>query len=134
MTPNNSVTFDDIALSESEFKSATAVWDYLETLAADSPPERQAWAVAFKLLMRVHKAHSASAADLEVDKLVSREDRWALSALRPDLQRLLSTVWQHGQWKLGELRHWERVWLYLRHLDGVLNGLDTTREVADGAT
>lgn len=116
------MTFDDIVMSEAEYKGALRIWEQLEELARDCPPERAHWGQAFRMLMRIHRAQTAEqTVPFSVEDVISDEDRAALVTLRPELQRLLSTVWQHGQWKLGELHAWERVWLFLRHLDGVLH-------------
>lgn len=122
------MTFDDIALDPLTLRAAERLSEHLQILGDVAPKGREHWSACLRMFVRIHTAQTMVTTPLTVDDVIPASDREALATLQPELDRLLSTVWQHGQWKLGELNAWQRVWMYLRELHETL-----TREVGDGA-
>ena len=121
------MTFDDIALDPLTLRAAERLSEHLQILGDVAPKGREHWSACLKMFVRIHTAQTMVTTPLTVDDVIEASDREALATLQPELDRLLSTVWHHGQWKLGELAAWQRVWMHLRHVHETL-----TREVADG--
>lgn len=121
------MTFDDIALDPLTLRAAERLSEHLQILGDVAPKGREHWGACLKMFVRIHTAQTMVTTPLTVDDVIPASDREALATLQPELDRLLSAVWHHGQWKLGELAAWQRVWLYLRELHETL-----TREVGDG--
>lgn len=120
------MTFADIALDPLTLRAAERLSEHLQILGEVAPKGREHWSACLKMFVRIHTAQTMVTTPLTVDDVIEASDREALATLQPELDRLLSTVWQHGQWKLGELNAWQRVWMYLRELHETL-----AREVDD---
>lgn len=120
------MTFADIALDPLTLRAAERLSEHLQILGDVAPKGREHWSACLKMFVRIHTAQTMVTDALTVDDVIEASDREALATLQPELDRLLSTVWQHGQWKLGELAAWQRVWMHLRHVHETL-----TREAAE---
>lgn len=125
------MTFDDIALDPLTLRAADRIHEQLTALTDEVPKGREHWAIALRAFLRIFTAQTTMAdpAVLRVEDILEDKDRAALAKLKPELDGLLSRVWHHGQWKLGELAAWQRVWAHLRHVHETL-----TQEVDDAAT
>lgn len=120
-----------IELTQNEHRAVTRIWHQLRAIADEAKtPDRLHWSRAFDLLLRIHQLVNDTQTP-SVEWYFDDEDKAALATLRPELQRLLATHWQHGQWKLGELRAWESVWTFLLEL---ADDIAPPREVANDAT
>lgn len=118
------MTFADLDVDELTYRGAERIRDHLEAIASEVTPGREHWSTCLRLFCRVVDHHNEAP---ELAAVLHPGDLEALAKVQPELDGLLSRVWHHGQWKLGELAAWQRVWLHLRQMHETM-----TREVSDG--